>query len=424
MTKAIEPSHVTRVLFTHRSERRVSRALTLYPVGVGMLGAVAVLALAPGAGVDQMAPAFAAAAVCAVGVVASWHLSRRLGAGREGAVEESRSTSARNAGSADDRLGSNVWGWQRFWHQVIPVWSGHLQSSRTQLETAVGSLTNQFAGIVGNLDRSVAASPVKSAGDHDEAGADLVRVFSRSEEDLGQVLGSLTSSVKSKVAMLEKIQGLGRFTTELRKMASDVARISDQTRLLSLNATIEASRAGELGRGFSVVAAEVRKLATLSSEIGRRMDENVGIISAEILTACRSAEQSAREENETVTRSEATIEGVLASFKTATDALVESALVLKNSSVGIKGEISGAMVQLQFQDRVSQVVTHLEADLARFLGNLDSICHDFEQTGEARALDPAPFLAELGKTYTTQEERGLLGKASEPASAGENVTFF
>ena len=125
-----------------------------------------------------------------------------------------------------------------------------------------------------------------------------------------------------------------------------------------------------------------------------------------------------------MTRSEATIEGVLASFKTATDALVESALVLKNSSVGIKGEISGAMVQLQFQDRVSQVVTHLEADLARFLGNLDSICHDFEQTGEARALDPAPFLAELGKTYTTQEERGLLGKASEPASAGENVTFF
>jgi methyl-accepting chemotaxis protein len=388
-----------------------------YPLAVGLLGAATVMGLGHSAG--HLVVAAIAATLSAVGALASWHLSRHLGPGRATA-------GAPTPAHVTEQLGSNVLGWQRFWHEVIPVWAGHLQSSKGQLETAVGSLTKRFAGIVENLDRSVTAAGGAGGhpGDRGAAAVSLVNVFSRSEKDLGQVIASLSSSVKSKEEMLEKIQGLGSFTSELHTMVADVARISDQTRLLSLNATIEASRAGELGRGFSVVAGEVRKLATLSSEIGRRMNDNVGVINAAIIAACNRAEQSVREENQTVISSEATIEGVLSSFKTATDALVESATVLRSSSTGIKSEISEAMVQLQFQDRVSQVVSHLEGAFDRFLAQLDASCHDFERSGEARPLDPEPFLAELRKTYTMHEERALMGEAAEAAPAGSDVTFF
>jgi methyl-accepting chemotaxis protein len=395
-----------------------SRLVAFYPLAVGLLGAATVLGFGHSAG--HLVVTAIAGGLSAVGALASWHLSRHLGGRPETA-------GASAEGKGGEPLGSNVLGWQRFWHQVIPVWAGHLQSSKGQLETAVGSLTKQFAGIVQNLDRSVTASTAGDGGgpgDQGAAGAGLVNVFSRSEKDLGQVIASLSSSVKSKVEMLEKIQGLSTFTSELHTMVADVGRISDQTRLLSLNATIEASRAGELGRGFSVVAGEVRKLATLSSEIGRRMNDTVGVINAAIIAACKTAEQSVREENETVISSEATIEGVLSSFKAATDVLVESASVLRSSSAGIKSEISEAMVQLQFQDRVSQVVSHLEGAFDRFLACLDASCQDFERTGEARPLDPGPFLAELGKTYTMREERALLGEPAEPAPAGADVTFF
>jgi len=387
------------------------------------MAGTAVFALAAGrGGVVGIGLAFVV-----IGAAASWHAARQLRRpeGDGGGTSD---------GSGQERhTGADLPDWQHFWHQVMPVWTGHLKSSRGQLESAVGSLTQRFSGIVTNLDRSVTASAMAGAtasggGFGGHAGSGLVDVFARSERELGRVVASLTSSVNSKAAMLQKIQGLNGFIRELHTMVSDVARISDQTRLLSLNATIEASRAGELGRGFSVVAGEVRKLANLSGEIGGRIDGNVAVINQAIVEACKAAEQSVREETQTIATSEATIAGVLSSFREATDALVESAAVLRNSSGGIKAEISEAMVQLQFQDRVSQIVSHLEQSFERFLSSLDEQEAERRRGSDVAPMDPAPFLAELRKTYTMSEERSLVSGSPEPAkpagAGGDDVTFF
>jgi methyl-accepting chemotaxis protein len=75
--------------------------------------------------------------------------------------------------------------------------------------------------------------------------------------------------------MLGKVQGLDRFIQELHEMAADVAKIAQQTNLLSLNAAIEAARAGELGRGFAVVAKEFRMLSLQSGDTGRNIAAKV-----------------------------------------------------------------------------------------------------------------------------------------------------
>ena len=402
----------------------MTRVSAYYPFAIGLLAGTVVFALAAGrAGVVGVGVAFVV-----IGVAATWHAMRQL---REATTDR---PATGDGPHEQGHAGADLPGWQHFWHQVMPVWAGHLKSSRGQSESAIGSLTQRFSGIVSNLDRSVAASATDGTAGGGRGGNGLLEIFARSERDLGQVVASLTSSVNSKAAMLQKIQGLNGFIRELHTMVADVARISDQTRLLSLNATIEASRAGELGRGFSVVAGEVRKLANLSGEIGGRIDGNVAVINRAIVEACKAAEQSVREENQTVATSEATIAGVLASFREATDALVESAAVLRNSSGGIKAEISEAMVQLQFQDRVSQIVSHLEQSFDRFLSSLDEQEAERQRGSDIAPMDPAPFLAELRKTYTMSEERSLLNGSAESAkpggagaatsNGGGDVTFF
>lgn len=313
--------------------------------------------------------------------------------------------------------------WCRFWQQVIPVWSGHIGSSRSHMEKAVGELTVRFAGIVERLEASIRASKATAAsvGERDTG---LLAVFSRSEAELTVVIDSLRTSVKSKAEMLGKIDGLKGFIQELRKMAADVGRIARQTRLLSLNATIEAQRAGELGRGFAVVAEEVRILSALSGDTGRRIAENVNVISDAIAAACLTATESTHREEEAARASQLTISSVLGAFRDVTDALSRSSEVLEESSVGIRGEVAESLVQLQFQDRVEQILSHVETSLERFLGQVTNGA----STSDAAmpAPDPEAFLADLRGTYTTTDERRVgAGHASKaPAPAGDDVTFF
>ena len=75
---------------------------------------------------------------------------------------------------------------------------------------------------------------------------------------------------------------LERQSEEIGKIVHAVTRIADQTNLLALNAAIEAARAGEHGKGFAVVADEVRNLAEISEKSARGIQEVVNEIQNQV----------------------------------------------------------------------------------------------------------------------------------------------
>ena len=319
---------------------------------------------------------------------------------------------------------------QHFGDMVVPVWSGHIETSRSQMEVAISELSQDFSRIVDQLDEAVHSAGM-ATGSIDDSGSGLVAVFERSQTQLGEVVASQKTAMNSMTTMLASVQGLNQFITELQDMAAEVAKIAAQSNLLALNAAIEAARAGELGRGFAVVAKEFRMLSNQSADTGKHIAEKVGVISAAIIATCRAAEESVRQEDGAMLESETTINTVLNGFREVTDALHASSTLLKNESVGIKNEVGQALVQLQFQDRVNQILTHVKSSIESLPVFLAQNGEQYHQSGELQPLDPAPVLLEMKKTYVMSDQHIVHsgGKVAAnddrgSSSGGSDITFF
>ena len=129
-------------------------------------------------------------------------------------------------------------------------------------------------------------------------------------------------------------------------------------------------------------------------------------------------------EQRAMTESETAIDGVLSGFRGVTDALVQSSNLLKDESVGIKAEIGDALVQLQFQDRVSQVMNHVRHNMDQMPDALRQPRIDFEDRGELAPLDATALLRELEKTYAMASEHAVHRGIKAKVVQSDEVTFF
>jgi methyl-accepting chemotaxis protein len=314
-------------------------------------------------------------------------------------------------------------GQQQFGNELAPIWSGHIESSRQQMSSAITSLTDRFSGIVEKLDIAVQASELETHAIED-GDKGIVAVFVRSEKELGAVITTQKQAMASMSNMFEKVQGLNHFIVELQAMAADVARIAHQTNLLALNAAIEAARAGELGRGFAVVAKEVRMLSIQSGAVGKRITDTVGVISAAIIDTSRQVKDSVKQEDRSMLQAEAMIEQVLAEFKAITDALQRSSALLKKESVGIKSEISQALVQFQFQDRVSQIMSHVSNNVDKLPDFFQKNHQQFAESGVLQVLDASELLDVLKETYVMADQHVIHQGGRVEAKNETEITFF
>ncbi len=153
----------------------------------------------------------------------------------------------------------------------------------SRVATAVEEMNSTVAEIANNAESAAGMS--HEASEKAKAGAGIVNQAMEGMNRISNVVEKASNAIHS----------LGEKSAQIGEIIGVIDDIADQTNLLALNAAIEAARAGEHGRGFAVVADEVRKLAERTSQATKEVAETIKTIQEETDFAVRAMAESKEE---------------------------------------------------------------------------------------------------------------------------------
>jgi methyl-accepting chemotaxis protein len=186
----------------------------------------------------------------------------------------------------------------------IATTAEHLASASEQISSGA-SQSAETARVQADQTHQVAtamqemSSTVQQVSEHSQKASDSSHKAAQAARQGGEVveqtLSTMRSIADSSKNVAARIAELGKSSEQIGKIVAVIDDLADQTNLLALNAAIEAARAGEQGRGFAVVADEVRKLAERTTKATQGIGEMTESIQLETRNAVEAIELGSRD---------------------------------------------------------------------------------------------------------------------------------
>lgn len=244
---------------------------------------------------------------------------------------------------------------------ILTVTSSNLADIFSTQNDAVATLSDSFISLqtlLGQQETSI-NNLIKDDDNSDCAYADKMRTFaSDTDTTLTQFIASTTEMTDSTRALETQVQTIQQAMPTVIEALSGIDDISSQTNLLALNAAIEAARAGEAGRGFAVVADEVRALSTRSTQFSDVIKTQIENIKSLIDKLTETAEVVASQDISHVVNAKDAISEQLKGIIKKAEADIQGASELEAIRQQLADATAAAIRGLQFGDINGQNLTY------------------------------------------------------------------
>jgi methyl-accepting chemotaxis protein len=263
-----------------------------------------------------------------------------------------------------------------------------MHSTAEQMSTSTEELAAQASTIATACEEMSATSSdiarnCHSAANDSAKANDAAQMGAQVVEETVNVMSRIADRVRSTA---QTVEALGSRSDQIGQIIGTIEDIADQTNLLALNAAIEAARAGEQGRGFAVVADEVRALAERTTRATREIGEMIKAIQTETKSAVSAMDegvQQVEQGTKEAAKSGEALRHILDQISSVTEQVNQIAVAAEEQTATTM-EINNNIQQITEVAHITSSSSHEEAlaanQLARLAEDLKSMVEQFKYT--------------------------------------------
>lgn len=261
-----------------------------------------------------------------------------------------------------------------------------------QVATAIHQMSATISEVADNA--ASASKATRSATEEAANGRQTMQLTARSTQELH---GEITNAANIIGQVEKNSEGIGGVLDVIKGIA-------EQTNLLALNAAIEAARAGEQGRGFAVVADEVRNLATRTQESAGEIEEMISNLQHNAHLAVQAMEKGCTTAEENVRQADnarASLEAINAAIETINDMNRQIALASEQQS-SVSEEINRSIISINEGSKSAATLSQQSMDTTTHLGQLAA---ELQQVIQQFKIEPDGHSVPMAtETYTHAPE--------------------
>ncbi len=233
----------------------------------------------------------------------------------------------------------------------------HIQQVQNIVQDAVTKLGDGFQQLSkGSLEQQTLLESTLSSVVSGSADSITVAGFiERSQTLMRCALEGMQCANMRAIQLAEQLQSTTHVLGKLQNMTDEMSNISQQIRILALNASIEATRAGEAGRGFAVVAGAVKELSGHFRGISDRMETGIDSVRCEIQGISSQATTAAQQDTGFVEHTKVDASTLVKDASALNHTLADKLTTAHGIGTSVQQGLSLGLVGLQFGDLVTQI---------------------------------------------------------------------